>query len=171
MSSSSSFPSSASHSSDITLVTSQRTPIERLARYRTNVVEQSPWRGRLVTAGLVLGTLAALATAVALSAFGVLTANPLLLGLGLALGSCVVIGAISYISIHKALAQEQQLKLSLESTKAPILAVQRPLPAAERPGVLNASDGLEQPIEAIDDPFENLSGTSAPIQIDEPDSP
>ena len=104
-----------------------------LDQYRSVTVKENVWKGRLVRAGIIVGVVVLLAASAAAIAFGIMTANPLFIGIGLAVGTCVAIGAISYFSIDAASPDKERrtlqkvksetngiLRFFIGSTKQPV---------------------------------------------------
>lgn len=81
-------------------IETEKADIGTLIQYKSHVVSENKWRGRLVTAGIVAAAVLGAAIAAGLIFFGVVTINPLLLGLGIALGACVLVGSFSLLGVY-----------------------------------------------------------------------
>ncbi len=111
--------------------------VKKLVRYRTDIAQKSPWKGRLITAGIILGALALTALAAGLIFTGVVSGNPILIGAGIALGSCVLIGTISYLSISRAMSSQGTKKLTVDAERTvPVVQVPPNRAAVSKTGLL-----------------------------------
>jgi hypothetical protein len=115
----------------------EETEISDLIQYRSHFVPESRWKGRLITAGIVVATIAALALAAGLIFLGAVSANPLFLGIGIALGACVLIGSISALAIHQ---------------NFPTQGLRQIRPVHEQA----INDQVRQPLEVLDDQVEGI---------------
>lgn len=97
----------------------QKSPIESLAQYKSVTIQENVWKGRLIRVGIIVGAIILVAAAAAAVGFGIMTGNPLFIGIGLAVGTCVIIGTISYFSIDAALPDKERRVLELQAATKP----------------------------------------------------